>query len=310
MQLTETLARRPWTDVELPADVLAVPTMLSSRERQLLYWLARYYVNGSGRIVDGGSFLGGSTAALAAGLAARTDRSWDKNIAAFDRFTIEPYTIENFGSYFSDCTVGASFLDAFERNMAPWRNVLDVRDGDILYASWTGEPIEILFLDMIKNWVVNDFVLRTFFPCLIPGRSIILQQDYLWGFGPWLHITMELLSDCVTRLDSMPNGTVAYLLTSPIPRELTSGKNLRDSLPLDRRHYLMDQAVSRWEGDERGLVELARVMLIAETDTAAAQAEFVATLARNFNSQRVVQCAPYVAQCLADATKKWLRLVA
>lgn len=261
--------------------------MLSNRERQLLYWLARDYVNGSGRIIDGGSFLGGSTAALAAGLAARTDRSWDKNIAAFDRFTVEPYTVENYGQYFSDCTVGASFLDAFERNMAPWRNLLDVRASDILQSSWTGEPIEILFLDTVKNWVVNDFVIRTFFPFLVPGHSIILQQDYLWGFGPWLHITMELLADCVIKLDSMPNGTVAYLLTSPIPRELFSGAKLRDSLPLDRQNYLMDQAVSRWEGEERGLVELARVMLIAETDTTAAHTEFVAALARNFNSERV-----------------------
>ena len=92
----------------------------------MLYWLARDYVNGSGRIIDGGSFLGGSTAALAAGLAARTDGPWEKTIAAFDRFTVEPYTIETYGQHFSDCTVGASFLDAFERNMAPWRTFVDV----------------------------------------------------------------------------------------------------------------------------------------------------------------------------------------
>ena len=186
---------------------------------------------------------------------------------------------------------------------------LTCRASDILQSSWTGEPIEVLFLDMIKNWVVNDFAIQVFFPFLVPGHSIILQQDYHWGFGPWLHITMELLADCVTKLDSMPNGTVAYLLNSPIPHELFSGGKLRDSLPLDRQNYLMDQAVSRWEGEERGLVELARVMLIAETDTTAAQSEFVATFARNFKSERVKQCAPYVARWLADPTKKWLRTV-
>lgn len=285
--LTDILHSRPWADVELPPEVLAVPTMLSVRERQLLYWLARYHVNGSGRIIDAGSFLGGSTSALAAGLAARADGPWDEMIAAYDKFRVEQYTIDNYGQYFSDCVVGASFLDAFERNLAPWRNVVEARAGDILDSSWTGEPIEILFLDTIKSWVINDFAIRTFFPCLVPGHSIILQQDYLWGFGPWLHITMELLADCVIKLDSMPYGTVAYLLIAPIPQELFSGARLRDSLPLDRRNYLMDQAVSRWEGEERGLLELAKVMLIAETDLTAAHSEFVATLARHFNSERV-----------------------
>lgn len=44
----------PWADVALPDAVAAVPTMLMLRERQMLHWLARDYVRGKGRIVDGG----------------------------------------------------------------------------------------------------------------------------------------------------------------------------------------------------------------------------------------------------------------
>lgn len=41
--------------------------MLSLEERRLLYWLAREYFAGIGAIVDGGSFVGGSTLALGEG---------------------------------------------------------------------------------------------------------------------------------------------------------------------------------------------------------------------------------------------------
>jgi len=114
------LLTRPWIDTEVPPEALAVPTMLSVRERQLLHWLARNYVKGLGRIVDGGSFLGGSTAALASGLAARSDGPWQQTIAAYDLFRVERYTLAYFGDHFSERTIGASFRSAFDSNIAPW----------------------------------------------------------------------------------------------------------------------------------------------------------------------------------------------
>jgi hypothetical protein len=270
--------------------------MLSYRERQLLYWLARHYVNGSGRIVDGGSFLGGSTAALASGLAARTDGSWRKTIASYDLFRVEEYTLEYFASSFPDPTVGKSFRSAFDANVAPWSRHIEVREGDACERGWSGEPIEILFLDFVKTWRLNDLVLEQFLPALIPGHSVIIQQDYLWGHLPWIHITMELLEPSVTVLDWMPNGTVAYLLTGPVPVDLIGAK-LRETLSPADQQILMDRAVDRWQGEERGLVELARVMLTAElVGAGAAQAEFAEVLARYAGVSRVEQCAAIVGR--------------
>ena len=45
--------------VELPDHVLQLPTMLPSGDLAMLYWMAREYCSGAGRIVDGGCFLGG-----------------------------------------------------------------------------------------------------------------------------------------------------------------------------------------------------------------------------------------------------------
>jgi hypothetical protein len=292
------LQDRPWRFVEMPDAVAAVPTMLWYRELQLLHWLARDYFTGAGRIVDGGSFLGGSTAALASGIAARADGSWEAAIASYDLFRVEEYTLAEFASFLPDPTVGASFRPAFDANIAPWASHVEVREGDACAIGWSGEPIEVLFLDMVKTWQVNDLVLAQFLPCLMPGRSVIVQQDYLWGSCHWIHLTMELLDGSVERLDSMAKGSVAYLLTAPVPRDLI-GARLAESLEPGRQRQLMDRAVERWQGDERGLVELARAMMMAELDgKQSGLTELNAVLARHRGSARVEQCAAIVSQYL------------
>lgn len=299
----ELLASRPWMDVELPPEAAAVPTMLSLRERQLLHWLARYHVSGAGRIVDGGCFLGGSTAALASGLAARTDTEWKntpwkKTIVAYDMFRVEDYTLQYFGDYFPDKTIGASFRPVFAQQIAPWVQHVEVKEGDARKKGWNGDPIEVLFLDFVKTWPMNDFVLKSFFRRLIPGRTVIIQQDYLWGYGHWNHITMELLAPSVKFLDSMPYGSVACLLTSPVPRELLSAK-LRKSLSPERKRQLMDRAVERWEGDDRGLVELARVTLTHDLEgKVAARNEFNEIQRRYAGRERVEQSAGHLEKYL------------
>jgi hypothetical protein len=256
------LRERPWTDTPPPQEVLAVPSMLSDRERGLLYWLARNYFTGAGRIVDAGCFLGGSTVALAAGLRDRPRRPHHELIVSYDRFQIEDYTLEAFAPYLPSTGVGSSFREAFNHNVASFGDG-EVREGDICTLGWSGEPIEILFLDVVKTWDVHEVVWTQFFPCLIPGQSIILQQDYLWGYAPWIHMTMELIADFVEILDWMPNGTVAYLLDSSLPAD-TLHTRLRDDFSPAEQLALMDNAIARWSGAARGMVELAKVMLVAE----------------------------------------------
>jgi hypothetical protein len=129
-------------------------------------------------------------------------------------------TLSAFASCLPDTTIGASFQSAFDSNVAPSSRHIEVREGDACAWGWSGEPIEVLFLDMVKTWPLNDLVLDKYFPFLIPGHSVIVQQDYLWGYAPWIQKTMELLEPSVAILDSMPKGSVAYLLTAPVPEEL------------------------------------------------------------------------------------------
>lgn len=296
------LLEKPWLHEPLADEPAWPPTMLSGRELQLLYWLAKHYADGDGQIVDAGAFLGGSTVALARGIADRAGGPQSR-VVSYDRFIIDPYALSCFGAFFSNPKIGESFRCDFDRYTSRWSQHIDVKHGDAVTIGWSGEPIEVLFLDMAKTWRLNYFVLDEMMPCLIPGHSILIQQDYLWGFAPWLHITMELMQSCVTMLDYMANGTVAYLVTEPLPDIANKLRNLGD----DDKLALMNDAIDRWDGEERGLVELARVMLLAETDQSAAQRELAVTISRHRGEPRVELCAGGVANNIADNAKGWLR---
>ena len=62
--------------------------------------------------------------------------------------------------------------------------------GDVKDAKWV-ESIEILFVDCCKDLNTNDAVARKYYPYLVPGLSMIIQQDYLHFQHPWLVATIE-----------------------------------------------------------------------------------------------------------------------
>src|SRR5262249_54226965 len=152
-------------------------------ERRLLYSLARDYASGDAAIVDAGCFLGGSTAALLAGMRDRQQRWTGPPLTSYDLFRVEAFTIPKFFSTGS-VRVGESFRPRFDGHIAGFDVAHVVHEGDITRIGWTGGPIDVLFLDVLKSWEINDAVLRDFFPSLGPGRSVIVHQDYGWGDTP------------------------------------------------------------------------------------------------------------------------------
>src|SRR5919201_1830295 len=198
--------------------------MLSKAERRLLYWLARNYAAGDGAIGDAGCFLGGSTAALLAGVCDRAEPWTGPPVESYDLFRVEAFTITKIG--------------------------------------WSGGPIDVLFLDLLKSWEINDAVLRDFFPSLVPGRSVIVHQDYGWGDTPWIPITVELMRDSLVLIDWMEWGTHVFFVESELPAELL--ERGVGGLDLDRKVELMEQAILHAEGWVQGMLEISRAMLLAE----------------------------------------------
>jgi hypothetical protein len=258
------LLRRPWRGVTLPPDAVGIPTMLSKSERRLLYSLARDYAHGDAAIVDAGCFLGGSTAALLAGVRDRAEQWAGPPVESYDLFRVEAFTLEKFFADEPDVHIGDSFRDRFAAHVARFDVPHVVHEADITEVGWSGGPIDVLFLDVLKSWEINDAVLRDFFPLLVPGRSVIVHQDYGWGEHPWIPITVELMRDSLVLVDWMEWGSHVFLLEGEISPEL-----MRDGLgglDLDRRLELMDQAVRRAEGWVQGMLEVSRATLVAERD--------------------------------------------
>jgi hypothetical protein len=250
------LYRRPWRAIELSESARAVMTMLSLEERQLLYWLTSAYWSGTGAIVDGGCFVGGSTVPLAEGLRAAGRHSV---VDVYDLFKVEPYMTD---FYFKDhdLSAGDSFRPLFDANTAHLADLLQVHAGNLTSERWRGEPIEILFVDFSKSWALNDFIVSEFFPCLIPGRSIVVQQDAVFAGCPWVALTMEAFSNYFEPVGFAEHCSIVYLCTNPIPRSLAPVS----ALPHVRRIELMDQVITRFQGSPRAVLECAKATLLIE----------------------------------------------
>jgi hypothetical protein len=258
------LLRRPWRDERLPFGTPGIPTMLSKHERRLLYSLAREFASGDGAIVDAGCFLGGSTTALLSGIRDRHGPWRGPPVASYDLFRVEPYTVQKFFADDGSLRVGDSFRQRFDRNVAGFGVPHVVREGDITEIGWSGEPIDVLFLDVLKTWEINDAVLRDFFPFLRPGRSVIVHQDYGCGWTPWIPITVELMSDSLRLIDGLAWGSHLFFVQNEIPTELTA--NGVAGLDESTKFELVERAIDRCEGWVRGMHEISRTELIFERD--------------------------------------------
>lgn len=252
-----------WRAQPVPAACANVPTMLVPDELRLLHHLAEECYGGFGVIVDGGSFLGGSTVALADGVRRNPHRrriSEERVIHSFDRFEVEDWTR---GIYFPESTpAGAIFRDQFENNVAPYADLIEVHAGDVLAHEWKNGPIEILFIDMAKHWKVCDWVTWQFFPHLIPGRSIVVQQDYLYTrCVAWLHVTMEFYADYFEYVCDTEVNSVVFLYKKQIPESVLR-RNTVESLTFEEKMALMDRAASRFDGAKRDMMLAAKAHFV------------------------------------------------
>jgi hypothetical protein len=283
------LVRRPWREATLPVDATGIPTMLSKDERRVLYGLARDYARDDAAIVDAGCFLGGSTAALLAGVRDRTDPWNGPPVASYDLFRVEAYTMQKFFRDDAEAQVGASFRERFDANVARFDVPHVVHEGDITRIGWDGGPIDVLFLDVLKSWEINDAVLRDFFPALVPGRSVIVHQDYAGGYMPWIAITVELMRDSLLLLDWMEWGTHVYFVERELPADVI--EQGVSGLDVPTRFELIDRATARADGWVRGMLEIDRAALIVDRDGNEAGLAALASIAERYRGHGVVLSA-------------------
>jgi hypothetical protein len=280
------LRGRPWEAIVLPSDVRDAPTMISEEERALLYLLARDHATQGGAIIDAGCFLGGSTVALARGLADRATPPRGQRIDTYDLFIVIEGMRTLYGGMLDDLQAGDSLRPKFESVVGRHLDRVTVHRGDICGERWDGSPVELLFIDVAKDWAINDHVSREFFPALVPHHSVVVQQDFVHEWTPWLHITMALLEDAFTYVASVPYGSSVFVANRAIhAAEIPC--DMKREIPDDVKLDLFDRSAARFEGEDRGLVECSRAYLLVLLDRLQDAVEHVDLIERSYPYPRV-----------------------
>lgn len=214
---------------------VSTPTMLAPEEQMLLYLLAKEYYSGEGAIFDSGICLGGCTESFARGLAARDElperrpviHAYELGIADEDYVT--EFIRSNYGESRSK---GDSFVDIIQKNIdsMPCRETVRFLPGDILTQPYP-EHIEIMFLDVCKTQEIN-FRMQQQFSKLIPGKSIVIQQDYVHAWHPYIHTTMGYLADYFEPVGHVEYNSFVFLLKKSIPQDVLD-VDIYDVAPVD-----------------------------------------------------------------------------
>ena len=193
----------------------------------MLAWVAREYYTGLGAIVELGSFIGGSTARLAWGLSAR-DRPVQGKIFAYDRFQCAEKDKEKLlYKKGLEPFIGEDILGISKSLLSEYSDHIVFCPGDVLDAKWTGGDIEILFVDVSKSYDLNDVILEQFFPSLVSGVSIVIQQDFLLNRTPWIVAAMDALRDCFDLVAYTEENSAIFLcLRRPSVEQLSRAMSL------------------------------------------------------------------------------------
>lgn len=226
------------------------PTLLQDSEIQLLYWLAKKIYRGTGEIVELGSWLGGSSIALACGLVENSS-SYDKKIYVYDRFIWK----ESFQKLHSSCCRlkdNECFLKVYKDITQEYKSYLEVQKGDICQIKWTKGAIEILFIDIMKSIDSCKAVAVNFFPHLIPDISYIIHQDYKHSYTFWIHLLMYRLRDYFyPALNVADAGTTVFKLKKDISLEAIESALSFESFSLAELHSAFKYSSIISEGSDK-----------------------------------------------------------
>ncbi len=297
----ELMEHRAWKSISFDYP-RSVPTMLADEEKRYLFWLGKDEWSGAGTVVEIGPWLGGSTVCLAAGMRAsgRAARGklhavdnflWRKFMAARAPLPLSPG--DSFEPFFLRNIVGYTDLVVSHARALPDETIEGDADagatrfsGEKAMAPFEGlpggDPVEILFIDGAKSWRGMRHLLLTLSSRLLPGKTLLVCQDFKYWGAYWVPMMMARLDAHVEPVHNVLGGTtVAFRLASAIPSgELERFEDHVASVSTDDGLRLLDRAAGwlREDGDVLGAahVSLSRVKFLAHQGQAErATAEFV-----------------------------------
>ena len=243
--------------------------MTIPRELAFCESYARECFSGEGRMVDLGCWYGATTFSLARGLTRNRRAKSSRLIEAFDLFVWRnamdavadkikmPRTYRD----------GESFYDDVLRLLEPYKEVVRLHQQDLLQYKPTESPVEFLFIDAMKSWPLAKKIVTDFFPLLIPGKSIVVQQDFILHdpIAATNHLLMWRLRDHFEWLHQIPrSGSVAFVCKKQISaNELPDlGPELSTREEIDQAYDYSRACVP--EEESRAHIEATKLLFLIE----------------------------------------------
>jgi hypothetical protein len=215
---------RPYTLERAPDLPPGVDSMMRPPERDILFSIAKHYYKDKGDIIDAGLYLGASTFCFVEGL--RQNPAYKgRRVRAYERAIVNPAMVRDPAVAAKIGPVNSDYSGYLRSLLAPIAAFVDLEVGDILEKRYKG-TVEILFLDILKTRRVFQHCNDLFMGSLIPGHSIVIQQDYYWHLDWYINAYMELLADYFEIVDSAVTSCV-FLNTKPIPEQFYKADPLR-----------------------------------------------------------------------------------
>ncbi len=173
----------PWSRVELPP--CDIPGMITTEEKRYYVWVGRYF-SGAGEAVELGPWLGCSTCHILTGLLSN-GAFRGRQLHVYDDFVWRSAWMDGKYDGQDRPSNGGDFEPLFHAYMRDLSEHVVVEKRKIAPAaenaslpeiSWNGAPIELLYVDCGRTWDSNEAWWRLLSPSFIPGRTLIMMQDW------------------------------------------------------------------------------------------------------------------------------------
>lgn len=262
-----------WDVTNYPGHIFIPRGMLSLDEVMMLYDIAKLLYTREGEIVNAGAFIGASAYALAAGMSDNELNTRDRKVHSYDLFVAGDASVVDFlqNNIFhrrnrygkSVCDIikielGFDYSDVYAFQTQRYSRYLETYSGDVKLHKWTSGAIEVLFIDVCKTLEINSFIFENFFSSLIPGVSIIVQQDFHHIYHPYIHVTLQAIKNHLMLMSSKVGASRVYRYVDHVPEELMK-KVINYDFDLLERIELFNNLINESPSAEKPLLHVAFV---------------------------------------------------
>jgi hypothetical protein len=127
--------------------------------------------------------------------------------------------------------------------------------------------VEFLFVDAMKSWDLANSIVRSFFPRLIAGRSLLVHQDFAYHapVGAAIHLMMWMLRDYFTPVYHVPRScSVVFFLHRALARPSALPSLDLLAVTPETAGQAFEHSLAAVGGESEREVQLCRVLFFIE----------------------------------------------